>query len=94
MGREFGVELHLHVGIAGGPVIGGVTGTKRLNYDYWGDTVNLAARLQDSVGADEIAVSESVWLEVRDSYSFKPPRNVFLKGIGETSVYDLDLAPR
>lgn len=94
VGREFGVELRLHVGIAGGPVIGGVTGTKRLNYDYWGDTVNLAARLQDSAGADEIAVSESVWLEVRDSYSFKPPRSVFLKGIGDTSITDLDLAPR
>ena len=94
VGRDFGVELRLHVGIAGGPAIGGVTGAKRLNYDYWGDTVNLAARLQDSVGADGIAISESVWLAVRDSYPFKPPRTVFLKGMGETSVYDLDLAPR
>ena len=94
VGREFSVELRLHVGIAGGPAIGGVTGAKRLNYDYWGDTVNLAARLQDSIGADGIAVSESVWLAVRDSYPFNPPRPVFLKGFGQTPVYDLDLAPR
>src|SRR4029450_155882 len=74
IGSEFGVELALHVGIAGGQVIGGVTGAKRLNYDYWGHTVNLAARLQDSVGADGIAISPSVWGAVQDSYQFKPCR--------------------
>jgi adenylate cyclase len=88
-GREFGVELRLHVGIAAGPAIGGVTGAKRLNYDYWGHTVNLAARLQDSVGTDGIAVSEPVWRETRDSYGFADPRTVALKGIGAVEVYDL-----
>jgi len=91
-GAAFGVDLHLHVGIARGPAIGGVTGAKRLTYDYWGHTVNLAARLQDSVGADGIAVSEAVWQAVRDSYSFHPAREVALKGVGSTPVHDLDLA--
>jgi len=92
VGLEFGVDLRLHVGIASGPAIGGVTGTKRLSYDYWGHTVNLAARLQDSVGADGIAVSEAVWRTVRDCYPFKGLRVVALKGVGATHVYDVDLA--
>ena len=92
VGLEFGVDLRLHVGIASGPAIGGVTGAKRLSYDYWGHTVNLAARLQDSVGADGIAVSEPVWRTVQDIYPFKTPRVVALKGLGATPVHDLDVA--
>ena len=91
VGRKFDVDLRLHVGIASGPAIGGVISAKRLSYDYWGHTVNLAARLQDSVGADGIAVSEPVWRAVRDSYPFHEPRSVMLKGVGETAVYDVDL---
>ena len=90
-GRAFGVDLRLHVGIASGPAIGGVTGSKRLSYDYWGHTVNLAARLQDTAIADGIAVSEPVWLAVRSSYAFLAPRSIALKGVGATLVYDLDL---
>ena len=91
VGRDFGTDLRLHVGIASGPAIGGVISAKRLSYDYWGHTVNLAARLQDSVGADGIAVSEPVWRAVRDSYPFHEPRIVELKGVGATPVYDVDL---
>ena len=64
---------------------------KRLSYDYWGHTINLAARLQDSADADGIAVSEPVYLEVRDSYAFSGPRRVPLKGVGEVPIYDLAL---
>ena len=91
VGRDFGTDLRLHVGIASGPAIGGVISSKRLTYDYWGHTVNLAARLQDSVGADGIAVSEPVRRAVGDSYPFHPARSVVLKGVGATPVYDVDL---
>ena len=94
VGRGFGVDLRLHVGIASGPAIGGVTGTKRLSYDYWGHTVNLAARLQDAASADGIAVSESVWRRVRNSYVFFAPRSIQLKGVGVTPIHDLDLPAR
>ena len=90
-GRSFGVDLRLHVGIASGPAIGGVIATKKLAYDYWGHTVNLAARLQDCVGADGIAVSGSIWEATRNSYPYGPPRGVLLKGVGETLIYDLEI---
>ena len=65
---------------------------KRISYDYWGPTINLGARLMDAAGADGIAVSEAVHRAVADSYAFHPPRTIALKGLGETAVYDLDLA--
>jgi adenylate cyclase len=67
VGGQSGVDLRLHVGIASGAAIGGVTGSKRLSCNYRDNTVNLAAQLQDSVAAHGISASELVWLVVGDS---------------------------
>ena len=72
--------------------IGGVISAKRISYDYWGDTINLASRLQDVAPANGIAVSAATYALVRDSYAFAPPRKVALKGLGEVDVYDLEFA--
>ena len=77
------------MGINTGPAIGGVISAKRISYDYWGDTINLASRLQDVASANGVAVSAATFELVRDSYAFAPPRKVALKGMGEVEVYDL-----
>ncbi len=92
LGHAFGVDFRLHVGINTGPAIGGVISAKRISYDYWGDTINLASRLQDIAPAGGIAVSAATFELVRDSYAFAPPRKVALKGMGEVDVYDLAFA--
>jgi class 3 adenylate cyclase len=89
LGERFGVDLRVHIGIHTGPVVGGVISAKRVSYDYWGDTINLAARLQDCAGPNGVAVSEAAWREVADAYPFAPPRRLELKGLGEVPVYDL-----
>ena len=89
LGHDFGVDFRLHVGINTGPAIGGVISAKRISYDYWGDTINLASRLQDVAPANGVAVSAATFELVRDSYEFAPPRKVALKGMGEVDVYDL-----
>ena len=89
LGQDFGVDFRLHVGINTGPAIGGVISAKRISYDYWGDTINLASRLQDVAPANGVAVSAATFELVRDSYEFAPPRKVALKGMGEVDVYDL-----
>ena len=91
LGRRFDVDFRLHVGINTGPVIGGVISAKRISYDYWGDTINLASRLQDVAGANGVAVSGTTFEQVRDAYAFAEPRKVPLKGMGEVEVYDLAL---
>ena len=89
LGHDFGVDFRLHVGINTGPAIGGVISAKRISYDYWGDTINLASRLQDAAPANGVSVSESTWRLVNDAYPFAPPRTVTLKGMGDVPVYDL-----
>jgi len=85
--RIAGVEVGLRVGIHSGPVVGGVIGATRMAYDYWGETVNIAARLQNTAPINGIAISESTWLRARDRAEFGPPHCEMLKGVGETCVY-------
>ncbi len=86
--RVAGVDtVGLRVGIHSGPVVGGVIGATRMAYDYWGDTVNIAARLQNVAPINGIAVSESTWLRTRDRDGFGPPEATTLKGVGEMTIH-------
>jgi class 3 adenylate cyclase len=84
-----GVETGLRVGIHSGPVVGGVIGATRMAYDYWGETVNMAARLEGTAPVNGIAISESTWLRARDRAAFGAPHLEMLKGVGETCVYHM-----
>jgi len=86
MGGEGGIALEVRIGIHTGPVVGGVIGSSRLAYDYWGDTMNIASRLQGVAPPGGVAVSEATWHETRDMHEFTP-HSAMLKGIGETEVY-------
>src|SRR5690606_15462973 len=86
MGREGKIALEVRIGIHTGPVVGGVIGSSRLAYDYWGDTMNIASRLQGVAPPGGVAVSEATWHETRDLHEFEPQRTM-LKGIGEIDVY-------
>jgi len=86
--RVAGVEdIGLRVGIHSGPVVGGVIGATRMAYDYWGDTVNVAARLQGTAPINGIAISESTWLRASDRSPFGLPEAMALKGVGEMLVF-------
>lgn len=87
MGRVAGVDVGLRIGIHSGPVVGGVIGATRMAYDYWGETVNIAARLESTAPVNGIAISESTWLRAKDRAAFGPPHCEMLKGVGETCVY-------
>ncbi|MBA3940454.1 MAG: hypothetical protein C0520_04505 [Sphingopyxis sp.] len=91
--RVAGTDVGLRVGIHSGPVVGGVIGATRMAYDYWGETVNMAARLEGTAPLNGIAISESTWLRAKDRAAFGPPHNEMLKGVGETCVYRAGPAP-
>lgn len=82
-----GTDVGLRVGIHSGPVVGGVIGATRMAYDYWGETVNMAARLEGTAPVNGIAISESTWLRAKDRAEFGPPHHEMLKGVGETCIY-------
>ncbi len=96
--REFtlaGHLLQLRIGIASGPVIAGVVGTKKFIYDVWGDTVNVASRVTGECEPGRIQVDERTHARLSGIYAFEAPRTLNLKGKGYTTVYQLvPAAPR
>jgi adenylate cyclase len=83
---ETDADLEVRVGIASGPVVGGVIGRQRLLFDLWGDTVNLASRMESSGLPGRIQVAESTQDLVADQYDFER-REVDVKGFGRLTTY-------
>ncbi|GGB52674.1 adenylate/guanylate cyclase domain-containing protein [Blastomonas aquatica] len=88
-----GIDLHIRVGIHTGPVVGGVIGETRMAYDYWGETMNIASRIEGAANPDGIAVSETTWMRGRGERHFELPQMLTLKGVGEMAVYRLAEKP-
>jgi len=83
-------KMNIHCGIATGPVVAGVIGTKRFIYDLWGDTVNVASRLTDEAVEGVIQVDKTTYNRIRFDYSFEPPATINVKGKGEMVMYRLN----
>jgi class 3 adenylate cyclase len=81
-----GQPVVVRVGVASGPAVAGVIGQRKFAYDLWGDTVNLASRLEASGQPGRILVSEAMAELLTDRYEFGPPQVVDLKGKGPTPV--------
>lgn len=84
-----GVDLKIRVGIAGGPVMAGVIGADKFSYDVWGETVNLASRLESHGLPGKIQVSGAVREALGDSFVFEPRGPIEVKGIGRLETWFL-----
>jgi class 3 adenylate cyclase len=80
-------SLGIHIGIATGPVVAGVIGTKRFIYDLWGDTVNIASRLTDDATEGNILTDKLTYNRLRHEFLFEPPNVLNVKGKGEMTSY-------
>jgi class 3 adenylate cyclase len=76
------VDLRVRVGLAGGPVMAGVIGTDKFSYDVWGETVNLASRLESHGLPGEIQVTAEVREALGDGFVFEPRGPIEVKGVG------------
>jgi class 3 adenylate cyclase len=81
-----GERVQARIGIALGPVVAGVVGRRKFAYDVWGDTVNLASRLESTGRAGRILVSEALSERVAGRYDFGPVELLELKGKGPQRV--------
>jgi adenylate cyclase len=84
-----GQTLALRIGIATGPVVAGVVGTKKFIYDLWGDTVNIANRITADNQPGMIQVDARTYQQLAARYDFDPAQTLDLKGKGATRVYRL-----
>ena len=80
-------NMGIHIGIATGPAVAGVIGSKRFIYDVWGDTVNIASRLADDGKKGEIFTDKTTYNRLRQHYLFESPNMLNLKGKGNTVAY-------
>jgi len=81
--------FRMRIGLNTGPVVAGVIGTKKFAYDLWGDTVNLASRMETHAPADGILVTAAIYERLRETHNFKPGRVIRVKGKGEVLTYIL-----
>ena len=80
------MDLQVRIGLASGAVVGGVIGSQRLQFDLWGDTVNLASRMESSGVAGRIHVAQSTHDLVADRFAFER-REIEVKGLGRLTTY-------
>lgn len=84
-----GHKLALRIGIHVGPVVAGVVGTSKFFYDLWGDTVNVANRMETHGEVGHIHISEALAERLQDRFEIEERDPLEVKGVGEMQTYFL-----
>jgi class 3 adenylate cyclase len=80
-------SLQLRIGINTGPVAGGVIGRQKFAFDLWGDTINVASRLEQQGVPGRVHISEETWQLVRDQFACDLRGETELRGVGGRRTY-------
>lgn len=86
---ETGYPISMRIGMHSGPVVAGIIGTRKFVYDLWGDTVNIASRMESHGQPGKIHCSETVYRELSDVYKFERRGAIDIKGKGKMDTYFL-----
>jgi len=83
------LDVSFRIGIHCGSVVAGVIGTKKFIYDVWGDTVNMASRMESQGVPGRVQVTHTVYERLRETFDFEARGLVDIKGKGPTPTYFL-----
>jgi class 3 adenylate cyclase len=86
LGAELNMPLQLRVGIHTGPLVAGVIGRDKLAYDLWGDTVNVASRMESQGMPGRVQISEATALRLNEGVSLEPRGTIEVRGRGPMRV--------
>ncbi|MCE2879851.1 MAG: response regulator [Comamonadaceae bacterium] len=85
--RQHGTQLQIRIGINSGPVVAGVIGMHKFTYDLWGNTVNVASRMESTGTPGRIHVSPSTARHLGRHFELQARGAVSVKGIGEVETF-------
>ncbi|MEN9460677.1 MAG: hypothetical protein RIS84_697 [Pseudomonadota bacterium] len=82
-------NFNIRVGIHTGPVVAGVIGKNKFNYDLWGDAVNIASRMESHGIPGNIQISEATYKRIQDKFNCESRGLIDIKGKGQMHTYFL-----
>lgn len=88
--REGKEPFEIRIGVHTGPVVAGIVGDKKFAYDIWGDTVNIASRMESSCEAGKTNISGTTYELVKDKFNFTYRGKIEAKNKGEIDMYFVD----
>ncbi|MEQ9000453.1 MAG: adenylate/guanylate cyclase domain-containing protein [Coleofasciculus sp. B1-GNL1-01] len=86
---QTGQAFNMRIGINTGPVVAGVIGLKKFSYDLWGDTVNIASRMESQSIPGRIQVTAAIYEKLKDTFEFEQRGMIDVKGKGKMTTYFL-----
>ncbi|MGB5203848.1 adenylate/guanylate cyclase domain-containing protein [Eudoraea sp.] len=84
---EDGLSFNIRIGINTGPLVAGVVGSKKFSYDIWGDTVNVASRMETNSKTGKINISEHTFELVKDEFNCEYRGEIAVKNRGKMKMY-------
>jgi class 3 adenylate cyclase len=81
--QENGKELDMRIGLNSGPVVAGVIGYTKFSYDLWGNTVNVASRMESTSKPGRVQVSPATYEAIKNDFVVEEGGSMECKGLGE-----------
>ena len=85
--RDDQINFKVRVGVNSGSIVAGIVGTKKFAYDIWGDTVNIASRMESNSETGKINISENTYQLVKEQFSCKYRGEIQVKNKGMMKMY-------